>query len=60
VRRNKILSAPQIDRGWNLLKGNMKAFLKAVRMIGETITKMYMVGLFINPNSHPNSRMREL
>ena len=38
----------------------MKAFLKAVRMIGETFTKVYMVGLFINPNCHPNSRIREL
>jgi len=38
----------------------MKAFLKAIRTIGETFTKVYMVGLFMNPNSNPNSHTREL
>jgi hypothetical protein len=38
----------------------MKAFLKAIRLIGETFTKVYMVGLFIDPNSNPNSHVREL
>ncbi len=42
------------------MKENMKSFLKAMQMIGETFTKMYMVGLFMYPNSHPNPRIREL